>query len=924
MLMRNARRPAPRRGIILMVVVAILAIFAILGVTFVLYSDNEARSARIAREAEDLTRPDMDPELAMSLFLGQLIFGVPDDARGVGSGIRGHDLARDMYGYNPPPPLGTGGNYIPFDGTGNLSYALGPNPPFLNGQDNANLVNYTYFPGDGFLRDPARLGVRTNLQSPPGPYTGGLNPPYTYPDLNHMYLAALAPSGRVVAKSFHRDWLFGTLARTNLNWTNSIGKYLTLRPRPGDHAGFPYPDDPYGDVKNLPGAPGGNDSIWIDIGAPVMTAPDGRKYKPLFAPLIVSLDGRVNVNIHGNILGDAAGNYGHRSNQGFGPWEVNLGKVLPALKGGGPAFEWQDLFRGNGSTITGKYGPNLVPSSGQTAPGALASHFYAQIDPDGREEAPPGTNGPTSRIVLPGFPGSPPGLQPWPVFPAGYGNGRPEERLNHPILFDVFKPPRYTPPNDDRVFAASEMDAVLRYGDTGSPALTSDLFRLLPRNLANAYRRRLITTVGHLDSTAPGLPPIIYNPANAPYRVDISPGQDHAAAPSGDAFVFPDPFTQRTNALPPGSEFLADWRGRKGIGYQPGVPSRERIGLTPKLPSYPHQGQGPDGGGAPLVPTYGARWDDNGVVGFAQIQEQYSMAQTARQSLADHFYRRLLKLTGVPPVSTVAPSDPGVPTNAELMPRRWLAQLAVNIVDYIDEDDICTPFNFYTAQDAQTAPGMVSPNYNPGATTGNLLSDPTMPDPQLPRYWVFGTEMPSVVVNEVLAEYKIPAGVGNTTPLPHPVKLWVELYNARTPTPPAVAGTPLQTVDGVNVPLWVPPPNGATTSTAPNAANAYGAYRLEVSTGLHKTPTGTYLNPSPLNDNVLGKPRDYVGVPTAGAVRSKAFPLIVNFGNPAGTRHSCPRAAISSRPRPTRWIPTSAIPSTPWPPPPRRFQQPRP
>src|SRR5207244_3404863 len=162
-------------------------------------------------------------------------------------------------------------------------------------------------------------------------------------------------------------WLFGSLVspdiNPNPNWLNAVGKYLTLRPRPVEQltqaqavgAGlpwplrldalnpaqqtvlnnliktltsqgqlFPYPEDAGGDVKNLVGTPGGNDSIWIDLGAPVMVAPDGRKFKALFAPLITDLDNRLNVNVHGNVRGP---NFSHVSNKGFGPWEANLGRL---------------------------------------------------------------------------------------------------------------------------------------------------------------------------------------------------------------------------------------------------------------------------------------------------------------------------------------------------------------------------------------------------------------------------------------------------------------------------------------------------------------------------------------------------------------------------------------------------------------------
>ena len=42
------------------------------------------------------------------------------------------------------------------------------------------------------------------------------------------------------------------------------------------------------------------DSIWVDLGSPVQTAADGTTYKPLYAIRVLDMDGRLNVNAHGN------------------------------------------------------------------------------------------------------------------------------------------------------------------------------------------------------------------------------------------------------------------------------------------------------------------------------------------------------------------------------------------------------------------------------------------------------------------------------------------------------------------------------------------------------------------------------------------------------------------------------------------------
>ncbi|WP_442511202.1 hypothetical protein SH528x_002872 [Novipirellula sp. SH528] len=94
------------------------------------------------------------------------------------------------------------------------------------------------------------------------------------------------------------------------------------------------------DVDN--DADGVNDSIWVDLGLPLFTGPEGKLLRPLVAPLIEDLSGRLNVNAHHNssyasatMLGvsstgpDWAGDYASGSQNafrglGYGPAEIAL------------------------------------------------------------------------------------------------------------------------------------------------------------------------------------------------------------------------------------------------------------------------------------------------------------------------------------------------------------------------------------------------------------------------------------------------------------------------------------------------------------------------------------------------------------------------------------------------------------------------
>jgi len=809
-----------RHGVILMVVLALLTLFALVGITFVLYADAEATAARIAREATSLSAPDVHPRVLLTYFLDQLIYDV-DDSRGVYSALRGHSLARLLYGNDDEAP-----NESAFNGTGRLHTGPGTymNPFAL---DDYQLINYTYFPSDGFLRDPERLGQRSDVTQPRGPFTGGFNAPYTYPDLNNMFLAAVRADGTVLAPSFHRPWAgFGPLDPSNPNWYDTGKpwlKYQVLRPRPAEMGpGFPAPE-PGGDVKNLVAAPGGNDSIWLDLDFPVLTASDGRKYKPLFAPLIIDLDNRVNVNVHGNVRGPGRT---HVSNQGLGPWEVNLGRVLTKANN-----EWANLFVGHPVSMSvGSYGrdrqPGIVATS---APAGLLPHAYAQVDFDACQE----TAGfaLTSPYLLPSA-----SLQPWsisPFYPQGYGNGSAAERLNHPRLFNAFHPA-----GDDRAFALFNMEALLRPNDSGSSALTSDLVGLCPKNFADPRIPRLVTTHS-FDLDVPGISPWLFDRDSSGYQSPLG-GADQP--PMGPPIPFPDLSLRTNTPIPTGSDFqvpgadpdnpLVDWRSWEG--------ALGRVDLSRFLPPYPHQGQGLDPAAWSPIPLVGigGRFD----TGPTAVATQFRAAQTARQQLAEDIYRRLLVVTSVP-----APSNPVRPSNADLAPRRWLAQLAVNIVDFLDEDDISTAFQFYTSQDAGT------PLFDAGAASaGNL---------ELPRYWVFGTELPRIVLNEVLAEYQLPAP---SAPGLIPVKVWAELFN---PLPAGPTPSSVQPLDAQPIPLYV---------AAAGPAPGYAPYQLVVA-NTNTNPGGPLLPQPSGNSNVLGTPDVIQSATTAIDFAT----LVSTVGNPA-------------------------------------------
>ncbi len=855
----------PRRAIILLIVLVMLSLFAVIGISFWLLSDAEANSARmfvdtidIGRNVEDPSAiAGADPTTVSSEILSQLLWGVADDTNGVQSAIRGHDLGRTMYGYNylvGQNPLGPtfdprsflgqqsqNPNFISFNGTGRLHTS--PPAPIANLiPDDYYLVNYQYFQQDNFVRDPERgqrVTAWANTPPPPAganllqylqpaPYTGGANAPYTYPDINNMALAAVMADGRVLAQSFHRPWLFNApdsggqmrgLDPGNPHWTDQIGKYLTLRPRPIDMGpGFPYPEDGGGDVKNLTFSPGfldpltgklcNNDSIWMDAGLPVLQLKSGKKFKPLIAVLAMDLDNRVNVNVHGNMRGIVQLNqnqqqFVHASNQGISRTEVSLASVLN--QGGGT--EWLNLFIGNPSlspSVAGRYGlvqtiqgktayPQPVGANGNSQLNGTNEYprFYAQADADAVQwqytGGPPTIQNqalvPQTAFQLPAIAGgqnpNPPHF-PFPYFdPASYGNGDKNELTNHPLLYNYFTPfsdPKLPTVNFNNRFEDSfdlnagpypeqSMESLLRYGCKGVPKNTR-LLSLLPQNLAassktdptvaaTSYKKRhLITTLSY-GLERPAVAPWILNPAqtdnpatdpsvytyNPNQTLSMSGPQRPTPYPTGSPVPFPS--TSSRGAATPGrsGEFNTnDWRNIEAILTKVDL-NRMLSGVS--LPDYPTVDQ------------------TTGQIDMTQQanQIQFATATAARQQLAgDIFVRMVFVTTGMylnP--NDQQGSDPFPPTSSQRYAAiRWLAQLAVNIVDYLDPDDIITPFQFDWQKTSQTAPL----NYG----------------------YVFGTELPRLLVNEAYVEIDNDPNDSGLKGIPkvasrYLANFWVELLN---------------------------------------------------------------------------------------------------------------------------------------------------
>ncbi len=422
---------ARRRGIVLILVLAMLALLALIGVTFIGIASQSKIGARSFAQSLLVPRP------AELLDFGLHLLSV--DTCDVRSALRGHSLARDMfgndamhngylaghpltgapftitnlqpvansaglydlqtslpipaadptfYGYNftrwtlrlsstgsaIPRPVDqtfeilydnfqTGDTTTAFSGSGFHVFRVSPldattsldNPSAAAQNGLAAWRDFMVQPQAGarFILDGRRLrafnGPGMGLYAAYGNfrYNGGLlaaNPSQIKPgdpdavgmdedydacDLENWFLAIQSADGQVVIPSFHRPAIIRYDLQNGVNdWTrtNPTGSWADsaariLRPVAADgHDKFTFadliPDPDTGkitfDVDN--DGDGVTDSVWLDLGYPARLDSTGRLCKPLFAFLVIGLNGRIPLNTAGNLAGGGATHATHLGN----------------------------------------------------------------------------------------------------------------------------------------------------------------------------------------------------------------------------------------------------------------------------------------------------------------------------------------------------------------------------------------------------------------------------------------------------------------------------------------------------------------------------------------------------------------------------------------------------------------------------------
>jgi hypothetical protein len=645
--------------------------------------------------------------------------------------INGRPFSGTGVGYNPDPT--SGGRVNAADAAGR-PFAFLPNPAFFIPTSNPI-----------YGTDPAGLGGANEDYDAPD---------YQNPFLAFYASSILNPTmtdaSRQVKPSFHDPallyyWLShnSTLFKDPSEPNKSLLRQIMFRPNHLDHPLFGQLVNPALTANLINGTlhtgpwdvdndgDGVLDSVWVDPGYPVQMTKDGRLYKPLAAVLVLDLDGRANVNAHGslpgqpttdrpvpsatssgNILAGGSTNLMLPRGSGFGPSEIRLEHVLnssglavmqgryggdgrPGINGADP-FSLLQLFN-----VPDKYPPDPV------APFGSISAFGTPADVKGR-----------MAMAL-----DPHGQPVWDKNPDHWGNAWSGERIDNPYELNLSRYSSrglYANPSAngpfDSPYSIGELERLLRPNDIDSNSLPSRLVQLAGADLISSpFRRNELTT----DSWDAPVPNMI---AGTNMRMDLSNAPVPGRMASLTDLVFarlskngvsqPDQIARSINAL------LAP-EVRQGLRMNLNRPLGDGID-DPADPNNPNsRGIVDDAFEAlnPLnyklvtgqdqqIPLDPVNADLNGD-GQQNAADRYPY--DARQLMARYLYVLMMLCAGDNFEFTPSQIPSAAPNQApkwggavealdqarkkELKAKK-LAQWSINVVDFMDADNIMTPFPF--------------------------------------------------------------------------------------------------------------------------------------------------------------------------------------------------------------------------------------
>ncbi len=579
---------------------------------------------------------------------------------------------------------------------------------------------------DDLTSDMGTTGYLRSSQSP--------NEPYDAPDYQNMLLAGLDGTGNTIP-SGHRDRLYQDLAPG----TNAYAaRTLTMRPlylatsttdatpRDGSTANADFPNNfvnkDTGVLANAVNSEDGldvdndndgtKDSVWIDIGLPIQTDNQGRRFRPLVAYHIIDLDGRLNLNAHGS-HGDVATGSLNRYGLGMGPSDISLSVVA------GTDYE---------SLLDDRYG------AGENSPGNTNNSLTAGQKLFGTPTAPQYLGG----LYGTALPFLSEGALTFPPNSLGTADDFPSYFLTPTDLTTDVKLTASPYASDfsagggvgDSHFQATELESIYRGNDIDGSLMGGRLYDDFPTVRSNASS----VTTDSFEVAVPASPRSIVELLRERVRDAVG---DAAMNDVVREFMLGtiDPANKYiSNEMLLGGRFdlnrpLGDGLDNDGDGV---IDDAQELGAT---------AQGTSGYTAPEQRQYQSPPFDLDNQGDGRAGDQQAKVIMARQLYIMALLVAGEDTTGLPSAYPAVPAAPGPGMTADLSYRKAVAQWAVNVVDYRDPDSIMTVFEYD-----------INP-FNDPRVAGNVVDGNPSTTSETDRGIVIGLERPEILMTETFAAH---------------------------------------------------------------------------------------------------------------------------------------------------------------------------